>query len=83
MLLKDLKKSGHGGRVGAPLAHSGLYGESIVRSDLDGILIGLLVFPHDGYLGTAHIQYVLSECLQCLRLLSESHGYRTGQLSGR
>lgn len=68
---------------GLSLAHSGPYGEPSVRADWDGILIGLFTFLHDGCLGPAHTQYVLSECLQCFRLLSESCGFKTEQLSGR
>lgn len=55
MLFKDLKKSGYGGRVGVFFVYLGLYGEFIVRFDLDGILIGFLVFFYDGYLGIVYI----------------------------
>lgn len=76
MVHKDPKKCGDGGRVGASFVHSGLYGESIVRSDFYGILIGLFTSPRDSHLGIAPIQYVLGECLQDFGPLSESHVYR-------
>lgn len=47
-----------------------------VRADVHGILIGSCLFflSHDGCLGTAHVQHMLSECPLHFRLLFGRHG---------